>query len=137
MDGDEMRSRFARARVARLATLTTDGRPHLVPCCFVLADLAGDVVYSAVDAKPKSTMALRRLDNLRAHPHAALLVDHYSDDWSTLWWVRADGEGRVLDRGDERAVALQLLAQKYPIYTAEPPPGAVIAIDIVGWRSWP
>jgi PPOX class probable F420-dependent enzyme len=124
MDGAEMRSRFARARVARLA----------VPCCFVLT---GDVVYSAIDAKPKSTIALRRLDNLRAHPHTALLVDHYSDDWSTLWWVRIDGEGRILAGGDERAAALELLAQKYPIYTAEPPPGAVIAIDIVGWRGWP
>jgi PPOX class probable F420-dependent enzyme len=138
MDGDEMRSRFAPARVARLATVTADDRPHLVPCCFVLArGPDGDVAYSAVDAKPKSTLALRRLDNLRVHPHTSLLVDHYSDDWSTLWWVRVDGEGRVLDDGDEHRAALGLLAEKYPIYNIEPPPGAVIAVDITAWRSWP
>ena len=134
MDEQEMRLRVSGARVARLATVTSAGRPHLVPCCFVLS---GDVVYSAIDAKPKSTIALRRLENLRTNPHAALLVDHYSDDWSTLWWVRMDGEGRVLDRGDEHVAAIELLTQKYSVYAAEPPPGAVVAIDLVGWRGWP
>jgi PPOX class probable F420-dependent enzyme len=134
MDEDEMRRRVTGARVARLATVTSDGRPHIVPCCFALS---GDVVYSAIDAKPKSTLAVRRLANLRAHPHAALLVDRYSDDWSRLWWVRVDGEGRVLDGGAERSAAIVLLTQKYPVYVAEPPPGAVVAIDIVSWRSWP
>ena len=129
-----MRRRVSDARVARLATLTGDGRPHLVPCCFALK---GDVVYSAIDAKPKSTIAVRRLANLRANPHAALLVDHYSDDWSKLWWIRVDGEGRVLDGGAERSAALALLTRKYAVYEAEPPPGAVVAIDIVEWRSWP
>ncbi len=129
-----MRWRVSDARVARLATVTSQGRPHLVPCCFALA---GDVVYSAIDAKPKSTMAVRRLANLRAIPHAALLIDHYSDDWSTLWWVRLDGEGRVLDGGEERSAAIVLLTQKYPVYVAEPPRGAVVAIDIDDWRGWP
>lgn len=139
MDDDEMRRRVADARVARLATVTADGRPHIVPCCFVLTDGpgSGQVIYSAVDAKPKSTNALRRLANLRANPHAALLVDHYSDDWSTLWWVRVDGEGRVLAGGDEHARALALLAGKYPVYVTDLPPGAVVAIDVVGWRAWP
>lgn len=128
-----MRRRFTEARVARLATVTPAGRPHLVPCCFVLV---GDDVYSAVDAKPKATMALRRLDNLRAHPDAALLIDHYSDDWSTLWWVRADGAGRVVEAGAERDAAIAHLARKYPIYETDPPPGAVIAIHVRTWRGW-
>ncbi len=134
MDEHEMRRRVRDARVGRLATITSDGRPHLVPCCFALA---GDVVYSAIDAKPKSTMAVRRLANLYANPHAALLIDYYSDDWSALWWVRLDGEGRVLDRGAERSAAIVLLTQKYPVYVAEPPQGAVVAIDIDDWRGWP
>lgn len=139
-----MRHRVREARVARLATVTVDGRPHLVPCCFVLDDeagperpAAGDVVYSAVDAKPKSTLALRRLANLRARPHASLLVDHYADDWTTLWWVRVDGPGRVIDGGPERNRAVDLLAAKYEQYRREPPPGAVLAIDVAGWRAWP
>lgn len=134
MDDQEMRGRVRAARVARLATVGPGGHPHLVPCCFVLV---GDVVYSAVDGKPKSTLALRRLANLRSHPHASLLVDHYSDNWSTLWWVRVDGDGRVLDDGPERADAIDLLTVKYPVYAVERPPGAVIAIDVSLWRSWP
>lgn len=129
-----MRERVATARVARLATTTGDHRPHVVPCCFVLA---GDVVYSAVDAKPKRTLALRRLANIAADPAVALLVDHYEDDWSALWWVRLDGVARVVAERDERAEAIRLLAAKYPQYARTRPPGDVIAIEVTGWRAWP
>ena len=129
-----MRTRVRDARVAHLATVTADGRPHVVPCCFVLVD---DVVYSAVDAKPKSTLALRRLDNLRARPHASLLVDHYDDDWSTLWWIRVDGNARILTAGDERTRAIFALIQKYEEYEHMAPMDAVIAIDVAQWRAWP
>lgn len=129
-----MRRRVESAPVARLATVTPDGHPHLVPCCFSLQD---EVVYSAVDAKPKSTLALKRLANLRCRPEAALLVDHYDDDWSTLWWVRLDGHGRLVDDDDERRIALDRLADKYHQYRVSRPPGAVIALDIFQWRAWP
>ena len=129
-----MRERLAGARVARLGTVTVDGAPHLVPCCFALA---GDTAYSAVDGKRKSTMALRRLANVRANPHASLLVDHYAEDWSTLWWVRVDGTGRVIDGGPERDGALTLLGDKYEQYRRQPPPGPVVALDITTWRAWP
>ena len=134
MDPSVMRGRMRDARVARLATVTSGGRPHVVPCCFALA---GEVAYSAVDAKPKSTLALRRLDNLRANPVASLLVDHYDEDWTALWWVRADGRGRVIETGNERDRALVLLTAKYDQYRRRPPPGAVVAVDITGWRAWP
>lgn len=129
-----MRARVGAARVARLATVTGDGRPHLVPCCFVLT---ADTIYSAVDAKPKTTLALRRLANIGANPAAALLVDHYDDDWSALWWVRLDGIARVVTDPDERGRALALLAAKYPQYQRTPPPGDVIAIEVAAWRAWP
>ncbi|HET6954077.1 MAG TPA: TIGR03668 family PPOX class F420-dependent oxidoreductase [Acidimicrobiales bacterium] len=134
MDRDTARRRLADARVGRLATVTPAGDPHVVPCCFVLD---GDTVVSAVDAKPKSTLALRRLDNLRARPRASLLVDHYDDDWSTLWWVRADGTARIVEHGPEREHALDLLAAKYPPYRDRRPPGPVIAVTVTRWRSWP
>lgn len=135
MEEAEARRRVAGARVGRLATVTGEGRPHLVPCCFAVE---GDAVYSAVDdAKPKSTLALRRLANLRANPAAALLVDHYAEDWSTLWWVRVDGRGRVVEDGPERDRALSLLAAKYAQYRRRPPPGAVVALDASAWRAWP
>ncbi|HEX6166292.1 MAG TPA: TIGR03668 family PPOX class F420-dependent oxidoreductase [Acidimicrobiales bacterium] len=129
-----MRQRLAEARVARLATVTDDGRPHVVPCCFALVN---DTVYSAVDGKPKSTLALRRLDNVRARGRASLLVDHYAEDWSTLWWVRVDGIGRVIDDGPERDLGLRALVARYDQYRREPPPGAVVALDITAWRAWP
>lgn len=134
MDSGKMRRRVGEARSGVLSTVTSSGRPHAVPCCFVLT---GDVLYSAVDAKPKSTLALRRLDNLAANPAACLLVDRYDDDWSELWWIRVDGTARVLVEGDERDHALDLLAAKYPQYQATRPPGPVIALDITRWRSWP
>ena len=134
MDAEEMRERVERARSGVLSTVTAEGRPHAVPCCFVLY---GDLVYSAVDAKPKSTLALRRLDNLAANPAACLLVDRYDDDWSKLWWIRVDGTARVLIDCDERDHALDLLAAKYHQYQETRPPGPVIALDITAWRAWP
>jgi PPOX class probable F420-dependent enzyme len=129
-----MRRRLGQARVGRLATVTADGRPHLVPCCFALD---ADVVYSAVDAKPKSTTALRRLANVRATGTAALLVDHYDEDWDRLWWIRVDGRGRVIDAGGERERALDLLVAKYEQYRQARPAGPVVAVDVTTWRSWP
>ena len=134
VDEATMRARVSGARVARLATASGEGRPHLVPICFALR---GGTIYSAVDAKPKSTWSLRRLANVRARPEVAVLVDHYDDDWSRLWWVRVDGRGRVLESGPERDQALELLAAKYDQYRAQPPAGPVLAIDATGWRGWP
>lgn len=134
MDVPTARRRLAHARVGRLATVTPAGRPHIVPCCFVLH---GDRIYSAVDAKAKSTLALRRLDNIRAHGQVALLVDHYDEDWDELWWVRVDGTAQVWGTGPERAVALDTLAAKYHQYRMTTPPGPVIGVDITRWRSWP
>ena len=135
MELAKARRLLAGARVGHLGTVTPTGNPHVVPCCFVLH---GDRIYSAVDAKPKSTLALRRLDNLKANPLATLLVDHYDDeDWGALWWVRADGRGRAMEDGGEATEALHLLASKYVQYRIHPPPGPVIVLDIEQWRYWP
>lgn len=128
-----MRLRVERARVARLATIDPDGRPHLVPITFVLD---GDTLYSAVDQKPKRSLRLRRIENARARPDVTVLVDEYDDDWSRLWWVRLRGHARVLDEGEERERALALLAGKYEQYRAEPPRGPVLAVDVTEWREW-
>ena len=109
--------RIAAARVARLATIDPDGRPHLVPIVFAVD---GDTLYSAVDRKPKRSSKLRRIENARARPDVTVLVDHYDDDWSRLWWIRLRGRARVLEAGDERERALTLLVEKYPQYRDEP-----------------
>jgi PPOX class probable F420-dependent enzyme len=127
-----MRIRVAEARVGRLAT-TAEGGPHLVPVCFVLE---GDRLYSAVDEKPKRTRRLKRLDNIRSHPWVSLLVDHYEEDWSRLWWVRLDGKAEILEGGPEHDHALALLMEKYAQYRLEPPRGPVISIVVERWRGW-
>lgn len=136
MTPDDARARFAAARVARLATVGTDGRPHLVPMVFAVA---GDTVYGAVDRKPKRHAALRRLANLDANPEVALLADHYDDgDWDQLWWVRADGDARRVAVGSaEEGRALALLVGRYRQYRAAgPPPGPVVAVDVRRWSGW-
>ena len=104
-----------------------------MPICFAFA---GETVYTAVDRKPKRSPRLKRLENVRQNPHVEVVVDHYEEDWSALWWVRLRGRGRVLDHGDERDRALALLAGKYPQYRAEPPPGPVLAVELDGWSGW-
>lgn len=128
-----MRRLVAAARVGRLATVAADGRPNLVPVCFALR---GDTVYSAVDHKPKRTRQLRRIANLAQTGWASLLVDAYAEDWSTLWWVRLDGAGRVVADQPEAAAAIAALAEKYPQYREQPPAGPVIAVEVSRWRGW-
>ncbi|MCU7727936.1 TIGR03668 family PPOX class F420-dependent oxidoreductase [Actinoplanes sp. KI2] len=123
--------RFAGCRVARLATAGPDGVPHLVPIVFALV---GDVIHTAVDAKPKRTRRLKRLANIAANPRVSVLADHYEDDWSRLWWVRADGVARILDTSPD---GLAALAERYPQYRETPPPGPFLEITVERWSSWP
>jgi PPOX class probable F420-dependent enzyme len=131
VNSTDARERFAAARVARLATADAEGRPHLVPVVFAVRD---DTVYSAVDAKPKRTTSLRRLANVAENPAVSLLVDHYEEDWERLWWVRAEGRGRVLEGSvSEAARAIELLRERYPQQRAT---GAVLAVDVERWSGW-
>jgi PPOX class probable F420-dependent enzyme len=122
-------------RVARFGTVAPGGQPHLVPICFVLA---GAVIYQAVDHKPKATRRLARLANLAADPRATVLADHYEEDWSALWWVRADGRARVLEdvTAPEATRALDLLAERYAQYREHRPAGPVIALDVERLTGW-
>lgn len=131
MNPVEARQRFAAARVAALGTADGRGRPHLVPVVFIVHN---ETVWSVVDAKPKRTTSLRRLANVAANPAVSLLVDHYEDDWDALWWVRADGWGRVLDGEEPEAQrAIEWLRERYPQQQAT---GAVLAVDVERWTGW-
>ncbi|WP_420874178.1 TIGR03668 family PPOX class F420-dependent oxidoreductase [Nocardia gipuzkoensis] len=132
LSSEEARKRFATSPVARLATISARSRPHVVPIVFVVAR---EVIYTSVDAKPKTTTALRRLDNIAANPAVAVLVDRYGDDWTQLWWARADGDARIAEP-DEAAAAIRRLTERYPQYERQPPPGPVIAIDVARWSGW-
>lgn len=130
-----MRERLAEARVARLATVGPRGRPHIVPITFAVD---GDELFFAVDAKPKRTRDLQRLRNIAANPAVSVLVDHYDDDWTRLWWVRVDGAAHLLGDGAETERALGRLAGRYPQYRRARPEGPVVAISmerISGWSA--
>ncbi|WFR73558.1 TIGR03668 family PPOX class F420-dependent oxidoreductase [Prescottella defluvii] len=126
--------RFADAPVARMATVSADGDPHLVPVVFVVV---ADTIYTAVDDKPKTTRRLKRLANIAATGRVSLLVDHYDDDWTRLWWVRVDGAAQVIStEDDEGRSAVDALVAKYPQYRSMRPSGPVVAVRDLRWRSW-
>jgi PPOX class probable F420-dependent enzyme len=136
MNHDSAYELFASARVARLATIRPEGSPHLVPICFALE---GDALYTAVDHKPKRSRALQRIANIAANPAVSLLADHYAEDWSQLWWVRADGLARIAEPGsDDHARASELLRGRYRQYRDAPELGRAIVVDVgrfSGWRA--
>lgn len=124
--------RIRTARIARLATVRPDGTPHIVPITFALVD---SEVVSVIDGKPKRTSRLQRLRNVEATPTAAILVDHWSETWSELWWVRIDGTVRILD--PPLPAWTEALSSKYPQYdeVGLPGPGIGVRIDRLTW--WP
>ena len=131
MTPSQARDRFAAARVARLATVDATGQPHLVPVTFAVG---GDQIFTAVDAKPKRTTSLRRLANVAANPRVALLVDYYDDDWSRLWWARADGTATVADPdAPEAGRAAGLLLARYPAFVLR---GPVMIVEVARWTGW-
>lgn len=127
------RDLFAAAPSACLGTVDADGAPHLVPVTFAVD---GERVYFAVDAKPKRSPRLKRLENIRLHSAVCLLADHYDADWRRLWWVRADGTARILAQDEERAAPIRLLTEKYSQYAEQVPQGPVVEIDIARWTGW-
>lgn len=130
---DTARIRFSEARSAVLATVAPEGGPHLVPIVYACD---GDVIYTAVDGKPKSTVKLRRLANIEAQPRVSVLVDHYGEDWQQLWWVRADGIATIHTTGVDVDRAQSLLRTKYAQYQSVSLEGPVIAISVSRWSSW-
>ena len=135
---DEAWRRLTAARVAYLATVRTDGRPHIVPIVFAAAT-DGDVrtIYSIADPKPKSGLDLLRHRNIAANPAVSVLADAYDESWERLWWVRADGIGRVVEDGPDRDHTLRLLLAKYPQYaTWTAPFGAAAVITVEDVTSW-
>jgi PPOX class probable F420-dependent enzyme len=130
----EARRRLGAARIARLATVRADGRPHVVPVVFAFD---GEVLRTIADPKPKRGMDLLRHRNITAHPAVSLLVDEYEESWQAIWWVRADGEGRVVEEGPERDEAIRQLRAKYQQYAEWTEPfGAATIIQVDRITSW-
>lgn len=116
---DQGTTEFIRShRVARLATSSVEGRPAVVPICYVYD---GDFIYSPIDEKPKSVApgSLSRVRNIKANTNVAVVVDDYSEDWNELVYVIMSGTAEIIspdERASEHARAVALLREKYPQY---------------------
>lgn len=130
---ERARETFTGSRVARLATVDSEGQPHLVPVTFAAYE---DTVAIAVDGKPKSTRNLKRLRNIGENPRVSLLADEYDDDWERLWWARADGTARVEHSGPDWQRAREQLIARYPQYRDAPPEDAIILVAVSRWSGW-
>jgi len=124
------------ARIARLATADDKGRPHVIPICFALD---GKQLFSPIDEKPKKTAPLRlkRIRNIKANPHVAVVIDRYDEDWRQLAYVLIKGRAKILLKGPKHKRAIQLLRKKYPQYRKmrlEERP--MIQITPLQWKSW-
>ncbi len=130
--------RVNRFRVARLATADAAGKPLVVPVCFVCSK--GNI-YSVVDEKPKRVAAarLRRLRNIEANPRVSLLVDHYEEDWSRLFYILVEGTAKLLPEGKEQQAALGLLRRKYAQYRkmklASKPVIKISPSRLISWKA--
>ena len=133
MNPSEALERLSNARVGYLATAGLDGRPHMVPFVFAVEERR---IFSAVDNKPKRSRDLRRLRNIAANPAVCVLTDQYEEDWKRLWWVRADGRGRIVSQGKEYDEAIAALTAKYHHYLEGPPDGPAIVVDIERVTGW-
>lgn len=133
----EIHVRLEAARIARLATVDADGRPHMIPICFVWD---GSFVYSAIDRKPKRVAPTRlaRLKNIEETPHVALLIDQYDEDWMRLWYILVRGEAELVTVAGERKQAIERLRAKYPQYDAQmladdAPVLRITPVRVTGW----
>lgn len=131
MNEAQMWERIRTARVGVLGTIRPDGSPHQVP--FVYAAVPDRVLVSAVDSKPKSGRRLARLVNIETEPRVSVLVHRYEDDWSTLWWVRADG--RAVVSADVSAARRSALEEKYPHYVRHEL-GPFVLIEVERLSAW-
>jgi PPOX class probable F420-dependent enzyme len=137
---------MAARRTATLATISGDGRPRLVPICFVVASTPGErgiVLWSPLDAKPKRDADVHRLARVRdieMRPDVALLFDRWSEDWTELAWVRVHGKAAIVDAAAEpesHARAAAALRAKYPQYRSQPiEQRPMIRIVVSGVTSW-
>lgn len=137
----QARAFLERHRVGHLATAGADGAPHVMPVCYALDETA---LWFVADEKPKRRPArrLRRLDNLRENPRAALVVDDWDEDWTRLAWVLVRGPASIVSDRATHARAVALLRARYPQYVAmsldDPARNPIVRIDperVTLWRA--
>jgi PPOX class probable F420-dependent enzyme len=119
-------------RVARLAFLDAEDLPRVLPVTFAVAE---EMIWSAIDEKPKRAGEPARVRWLRRRPEAALCIDVYRDDWERLAWVQLLGRVDVLDLAAGEA-GIEALIAKYAPYRERRPPGPLLRFEVERALCW-
>ena len=134
------------ARVARLATIDLECKPHLVPVVFAY-DNDRDFYFIPIDEKTKRSRPenLKRVRNIKENPNVALLIDEYNEDWTKLYFIMIQGKasiigGKKLDQNEMSLLkkAHKLLRNKYPQYQKIGVGEYVIMImpqKVIAWKN--
>ena len=103
-------------RVARLSTVDVNGRPHVIPICFVVDRCSN--ILTAIDLKPKrvDNMQLKRVRNISRNPYVAIVFDRYEENWDDLCFLLIHGRAELLTDEKMKAAAARLLRDKYVQY---------------------
>jgi PPOX class probable F420-dependent enzyme len=138
LDEPECWARVQAARHGVLATVHPGRGVDAVPVVYAVVD--GLIIVPVDTVKPKRHLALGRLANLAADRRAVLLVEHYGDDWSELWWVRvhvtAPASGLLPQ--DPAPTWVLALSERYPQYRAAGTVAAAVALQpaaVTGWAA--
>jgi hypothetical protein len=132
---DEALARLAVHDHGILCTMHAERGVDAVPVAYVV-DEDGYVGVPVDRVKPKASMRLQRERNLEADPRATLLIEHWDrDDWSRLWWVRAELRWQGDDAAGREADLAARLAGRYPQYRDQPF-ARVLVLRIVGVTGW-
>jgi|TARA_B100001123_G_C14932695_1_gene876399 PPOX class probable F420-dependent enzyme len=123
--------------VARLGQRDESGMPQVLPFVFIRI---GKALWSPIDGKPKKRERLNRLDWIDKHPEVCVLIDHYSDDWRQLFWLKLYGRAESFQSSHwEWQEAIHLLSQKYAQYSEVPilsNESTMIRIEWDRCKSW-
>jgi PPOX class probable F420-dependent enzyme len=115
-----------------LATRHVANGVDAVPVVYVIDD-DNHIVIPIDTVKPKSTTRLQRLANIATDARVMVLAEHYEDDWTQLWWVRARGRAGEAALTDDWS---KLLAAKYPAYAGDDTIASVIVVDVEDVSGW-
>ena len=94
------------ARVARVATIDSDGVPHNVPVCPLFDQ---NKIYFGTE------QGARKVRNIEGNPSVTILFDEYTEAWNYLRGIMFQGKARVVNTKEFREVRKKIYA-KYSQY---------------------
>ena len=100
-------------RVARVATVSSDGVLHNVPVCPVFDK---NKIYFGTER------GARKVRNIEGNPHVTIVFDDYTEAWNYLHGVMFQGKARIVNATEFRAFRKKIYA-KYSQYERSAPLG--------------